>query len=412
MSDTVIKVEGLYKKFCRSLKRSMAYGLFDVSRSMVGITHDREYLRAGEFWALQDINLELKKGETLGIIGVNGSGKTTLLRLISGIFPPDKGRITITGRIGALIAVGAGFHPHMTGRENVYLNGIILGMTIKEVREKFDSIIDFADIGNFIDAPVATYSSGMTVRLGFAIAIHSRPKSMVADEVLAVGDLSFALKCYRKISEYREQGGSVILVSHGMQLIRNTCNKVMWMDNGKIREHGSTQSICDAYEKSMFLKDSLNNISLGSHINNDPATQITNVEFLDNMGKKCTEYRSGDFFKMRIFFNCKRQVKNPIFTFAILNTESIAVIANYSNFDNFENPPVIFGNGFIDLTIKELLLKSGCYLCTITFAENDLANVLDWHEKSYSFSVISKGTVAYGLFQPPTEWEFKELNSN
>ena len=210
----------------------------------------------GGLAANKDLSFDIEKGEIIGLIGPNGSGKTTLLRLINGIFPPDKGTVAIRGKMGALIAVGAGFHPHMTGRENIYLNGILLGMSKQEIKKKFREIVEFADIGDFIDAPVATYSSGMTVRLGFSIAIHSDPEILLADEVLAVGDLSFVLKCYRKIAEYREKGGSILLVSHGMQLIRNTCQKVMWIDRGKVKKYDNTQETCDKYESYITKQDS------------------------------------------------------------------------------------------------------------------------------------------------------------
>ncbi|MBE9531297.1 MAG: ABC transporter ATP-binding protein, partial [Proteobacteria bacterium] len=194
--EVVISIKNLSKKFCTHLKRSMAYGIIDLSKNLVGIKPNTEELRRDEFWALDNMNFELKRGEVLGLIGLNGCGKTTLLRLLTGIFPPDKGEITIKGRVGALIAVGAGFHPHMTGRENIYLNGTILGMSAKELDACFDDIIEFAEIGDFIEAPVSTYSSGMRVRLGFAIAIHINPDILLIDEVLAVGDLNFSIKCF------------------------------------------------------------------------------------------------------------------------------------------------------------------------------------------------------------------------
>jgi lipopolysaccharide transport system ATP-binding protein len=231
-SDIILKVEGLHKKFCRSLKRSMYYGLTDLARGMVGAQISDE-LREGEFWALQDINFELKRGETLGLIGQNGCGKSTLLRLINGIFPPDKGRITVRGRTGALIAVGAGFHPHMTGRENIYLNGTILGMSKDEITRKFDAIVDFADIGEFIDAPVATYSSGMTVRLGFAIAIHCEPDLLLIDEILAVGDANFRAKCFNAVNKV-SQSAATILVSHSMPLITRVATRGIHLIKGKV----------------------------------------------------------------------------------------------------------------------------------------------------------------------------------
>jgi len=185
MDDEIaIKVDHVSKKYCKSLKRAMVYGVTDIGRNTLGLSSHSENLRKHEFWAVDDISFEVRKGETLGIIGSNGSGKTTLLKMLNGIFWPDKGKITINGRVGALIEVGAGFHPLLTGRENVYINAAILGMTKEEVDEKFDSIIEFADIGDFLDTPVKFYSSGMYVRLGFAVAVHCEPDILLVDEVL------------------------------------------------------------------------------------------------------------------------------------------------------------------------------------------------------------------------------------
>jgi ABC-type polysaccharide/polyol phosphate transport system ATPase subunit len=232
-NDVVIKIEGLRKKFCRDLKRILLYGSLDIIRDMFGVPFDRARLRPKEFLSLDGINLEIRRGETFGLVGANGSGKTTLLRLINGIFPPDAGRITVRGRVGALIAVGAGFHPHMTGRENIYLNGTILGMTRHEIDGQLDRIIAFADIGDFLDAPVSTYSSGMTVRLGFAIAIHGQPDIMLVDEILAVGDVKFQRKCLDKIREMRERGVTFILVTHNMATVHSMCHRALLLDHGQ-----------------------------------------------------------------------------------------------------------------------------------------------------------------------------------
>lgn len=402
--DTVIKVEGLSKKFCRSLKRSLFYGSLDIGRDMLGITCDRSRLRPAEFFALENVSFELRKGEALGIIGSNGSGKTTLLRLINGIFPPDRGKISVRGRIGALIAVGAGFHPHMTGRENIYLNGTIIGMSRAEIDEKFDEIVSFADIGEFIDAPVSTYSSGMTVRLGFSIAIHSNTDTLLADEVLAVGDLSFALKCVRKIAQFKERGGSLILVSHGMQLIRSACTKVIWFDHGKIRQQGDVQSVCDDYEKVMFNKDAATLDGQGTRVNCDLATQITGVDFLDGGESVCKEFRVGEFQKVRVHYDCKRKIDEPIFSVGFLNAENTIVIANHSHCDLVKKMPAIVGKGYVDFIIEKLYLKPGPYSCTVVMLEKDLSNSLDWHDKGYNFTVVSGGGIAYGICQLPTVW--------
>jgi lipopolysaccharide transport system ATP-binding protein len=287
--DVVLRVSGVSKKFCRNLRRSMWYGIQDLSKNLMGFRSNPETLDGGktlvirpetldqgtgggasaesleskvyspesspsslkskvyslksnepedglrrdEFWALKDINFDLKRGECLGLIGRNGCGKTTLLRLIAGIFPPDRGEIAIRGRVGALIALGAGFHPHMTGRENVYLNGAILGLSKREIDAQFDEIVDFAEIDGFIDAPVSTYSSGMRVRLGFAVAIQVKPDLLLIDEILAVGDVGFRSKCYAAISDLLSSA-AVVFVSHQMSTVARICQRVLVLKNGVV----------------------------------------------------------------------------------------------------------------------------------------------------------------------------------
>ncbi len=236
MNDNIaIKVEHINKKYCKSLKRSMIYGIEDIGKNMFGLNANSGKLRKNEFWAIDDVSFEVRKGETLGIIGANGSGKTTLLKMLNGIFWPDKGKISIRGKVGALIQIGAGFHPLLTGRENIYINAAILGMTKKEVDKRFDNIVDFADIGDFLDTPVKFYSSGMFVRLGFAVAVHCDPDILLVDEVLAVGDEGFQNKCFNKIGELKKSGTTTILVSHNMHIISTFTEKIILLNNGNAK---------------------------------------------------------------------------------------------------------------------------------------------------------------------------------
>lgn len=230
--DAAIAVQHLSKKFSRNLRRSMYYGAVDVIKSMLAIETRTDVLRPDEFWAVNDISFELKKGEALGVIGANGCGKSTLLRLLNGIYMPDRGR-SKSRRIGALIALGAGFHPLMTGRENIFLNGAILGLSRQQLDAHYREIVDFAEIGDFLDAPVKTYSSGMHVRLGFAIAIHADPQILLVDEVLAVGDANFQKKCFDKLLQLREKGTSLIFVSHSMSAVERLCTECLLLKQGK-----------------------------------------------------------------------------------------------------------------------------------------------------------------------------------
>lgn len=247
MSQSLIRVDGLYKKFCKSLKRSMAYGAIDVAKSMAGFSRNSGKLRTNEFWALENVSFGLDRGEILGVIGVNGAGKSTLLRVLNGIYPPDAGRVEVRGGIGGLIALGAGFHPYLTGRENIFLNGTILGMNKREIAKHLDSIIAFADIGTFVDSPVATYSSGMYARLGFSIAIHCVPDILLIDEVLSVGDYSFQNKCLRKIAELRNGDRGVIFVGHNLDMVETICDRAILLHNHKIEAQGDPLDVIAAY---------------------------------------------------------------------------------------------------------------------------------------------------------------------
>lgn len=288
MSDLVLAVDNVSKKFCKNLKRSMVYASQDIFKSSLGFRQDNLDLRKGEFWALDKVNFSLERGDTLGLMGGNGSGKTTLLRLIAGLFPPSSGTIRINGRVASLIAVGAGFHPHMTGRENIFLNGAILGMSKQHVQEKFDWIVDFAEIESFLDAPVATYSSGMRVRLGFAIATSIEPDLLLLDEILAVGDVSFRMKCYKRISEIKKKS-AIVFVSHSLEQLYRICDKGILLSHGKQVDFGEIASVAYQY-------DSLSNVAISDTYKNFNEKLFGN--FAVKLEKESISYRENIVFNI------------------------------------------------------------------------------------------------------------------
>jgi ABC-type polysaccharide/polyol phosphate transport system ATPase subunit len=252
MSDTLVKVETVSKKFCRRLRRSLWYGLNDLGFELIGRHNSHNELRKQEFWAVKDVSFESKRGDTLGLIGANGAGKTTLLRMLNGLIKPDSGRIEIKGRMQALIALGAGFNPILTGRENLYINASVLGIPKSEVARRFDEIVDFSGIEEFIDTPVQSYSSGMAVRLGFAVAAHMEPDILLVDEVLAVGDEGFQSKCLNKIGELKKNGTAIILVSHNMHTISTHSTNVMLLNKGNHTFFKSVPEGVKEYRKLFF----------------------------------------------------------------------------------------------------------------------------------------------------------------
>ena len=247
--DPIISVEGVSKKFCRSLKHTMIYGARDVTRDLLGVSQQSHELRPDEFWALENVSFTVNRGECLGLIGPNGAGKSTLLKLLNGITLPDAGMIKVAGRVGALLELGAGFHPTLTGRENIYLNAAILGLTKDEISDKFDAIVDFAGLEELIDSPVKHYSSGMYVRLGFAIAVHAEPDIFLIDEALAVGDISFQSKCYAKLQEFSDRGVTIIVVTHNLEVVTSRCSRAMLLRKGNILRHGTPKTVVDAYNR-------------------------------------------------------------------------------------------------------------------------------------------------------------------
>lgn len=246
--EWAIKAEGVSKKFGLTLRQSMNYGLRDVAGKLLGRSNSSGVLREGEFWAVKDVDFELRWGEALGIMGVNGCGKTTLLRILNGIYSPDAGRIQIRGRVGALIAAGAGFAPMLSGRENVYINGALLGLTTNEISALMDEIVAFSELGQFIDLPVKNYSSGMQVRLGFTVAALSCPDVLLMDEILAVGDLNFQKRCFEHILKLKREGTAIILVSHSPGAIWSVCNRGLFMDHGRVVLDGSAEDVIRAYD--------------------------------------------------------------------------------------------------------------------------------------------------------------------
>jgi lipopolysaccharide transport system ATP-binding protein len=391
MSEILIKAEGLSKKFCRSLKRGMVYGTTDSFKSMLGIKTNLEVLRKGEFWAINNISFELKRGETLGIIGMNGSGKSTLLRLLNGIFPPDCGRISVNGKIGALIAVGAGFHPHMTGRENIYLNGTILGMGREEIAQKFESIVDFAEIGDFLNAPVSTYSSGMTVRLGFSIAIHCEPDILLVDEILSVGDLSFRNKSLRRMDEFRQKAKGIIFISHNLEQVRVLCDRVLVMDKGQFIFSGETA------DGILFYEEYINRQKVAHEHNANKkdwvrehlsSNQEIEVREIGVSGQNENSVAMGSPLDVFCKFTVKQWLSNLYFSVSISNSENrncIWVMSNDCPGTSFEN--LHPGKYAMKLQIAQHHLVAGVYFLNIGIRNNQTGETYERIYSNYSFRV-------------------------
>lgn len=246
--DLLVDARSLAKKLCRSIRRSIRYAAADMSRDLIGLRADRTQLRIGEFWAVQDVSLSLRRGESIAVIGANGAGKTTLLRMLSGLIRPDIGTLATRGRVAPLIALGAGFSPVLSGRENIRVNLALLGVPLRDIPALEPEVIAFAELEDAIDAPLQTYSSGMYARLAFACAVNAKPDVMLLDEVLAVGDLKFRLKCYRRLGALRKSGTAFILVSHQPQTVLSVCEQCIYLEKGRVKAQGDTPEVLRQFE--------------------------------------------------------------------------------------------------------------------------------------------------------------------
>lgn len=380
MSKPSVVVDGVSKKFGLSLKSALKYGLTDSCRRMVGRNSDHR-LRPGEFWALNDISFSLEPGDALGIMGINGSGKTTLLRILNGTYSPDTGKVTLRGRIGALIAAGAGFSPMLSGRENIYISGTLLGMTPHEIKRRFNEIVDFAELGEFIDMPVRNYSSGMGVRLGFAIAVIGTPEILLVDEVLAVGDISFQKKCFERIHELKKHGTTILLVSHSPGSIWAVCNKGIVVHHGLTSGITSVEDACKAYEHNNALERL--NSQIARTTSNLPSdyggmrggagtASITKVDILDESGAAASILEYGKSFILRYHLTVHERIEKGVLRVLVDSeiNKAIAIIDNYEIHNRLIEMQV--GSHIFDILVHSPNLRPGVYSFSAAIIDKDV----------------------------------------
>lgn len=402
--DVLIKVDHVSKKFCRSLKRSLWYGVQDMASEVLGRNRDGAPLRSDEFWAVNDVSFELRRGECLGLIGHNGAGKTTLLKILNGLLKPDHGQITMRGRVQALIALGAGFNPILTGRENIYVNASVLGLSKREINDKLDEIIDFAGVREFIDAPVQTYSSGMTVRLGFAVATALDPDVLLLDEVLAVGDASFRHKCYSRIAKLLSRA-AVIFVSHGMDYVAQTCNRVVLMHRGDARHFDEPTAGIAAY-----MQDSR---AAENGQGGEPSVmevyapiRSADVRILES------PITYGGRLEVEVEIVADAAVNNAMFAFSAVNEAQQMVFCWHSTrFKRTLN--IRRGRQKLRLSISPLLLHDGTYQWNLCVAAPESIEHLVWYLRAGKFEVASSfrpvGNIPYLAQAETCELQMLEL---
>lgn len=395
MSEPAIVVDGVSKQF--RLYRERAGSIKEM------ITN-RNFGRFDEFWALQDVSFEVPQGSVYGLVGHNGSGKSSLLRLIAGIQRPTSGRITTRGRISALLELGAGFHPDLSGRENIYLNAAILGITRRETDRIIDDIIDFSGLSEFIDSPVRHYSSGMYVRLGFAVAVHVDPQILIVDEVIAVGDEEFQRRCFEHLHKLRGEGVTILFVSHGLGMVRGMCDRAAWLEHGVLRLEGNAGDVVNAYlaevneaelarlneadaraaeaaraARLVVEAEAASDAERSSDDGVVPSSRpiaLGEIEFLNDAGEVVPAVRSRDALTVRMHYRCERPLPAPLFSFSVEN-EATVYVANPGMRKLDRTEGTIEGEGYVDYRIDPLMLSEGLYRISVAIHDSRSATCFD-----------------------------------
>ena len=353
-----------------------------------------------DFWALRGINFSVEAGETMGVIGPNGSGKTTLLSILASTMAPTTGKVVTRGRLASLLELGAGFHPDLTGRENIFLNGAIMGIPRSTIEEKFDSIVAFSGLGNFIETPIKFYSSGMAVRLGFSIAIEVDPDILLVDEVLAVGDQAFQKKSSRRIQRMKEAGKTLLVASHDMSTIRRFCDRVIHLEKGEIREQGVPAGVVDNYIQSVE--------ELPSGPEKVPGwgtmeAVIRGVRFRAPGGEETKTFRTGDDLAVEIAYSANKKIENPVFGYAVHTQDAQLCVGSNTQIDGCRVES-IEGPGVIRLALPALPLLKGHYLLSLSIHSHD--HSVNYHRQDYTypFDIVSS-TERVGVVDAPSRWE-------
>lgn len=405
MSDTVIQVENLGKKYIighqqqkrnKMLRDAIANGAKSLGQRLLNPWGKHMVNPAyEEFWALKDVSFEVKQGDRIGIIGRNGAGKSTLLKILSRITEPTTGRIRIKGRVASLLEVGTGFHPELTGRENIYLNGAILGMSKAEIKRKFDEIVDFAGIEKFLDTPVKRYSSGMYVRLAFAVAAHLEPEILIVDEVLAVGDVQFQKKCLGKMKEVGSEGRTVVFVSHNMAAITNLCKISILLEGGQVKFKGLASDIVDKYLEST-IKDFGGELFFCEK-NNSPA-YFTKVAVLgkDNQPTEVVELTSG--FKIFFEYNVLKTIENLEVYFSLFDKQGVKIFYSGTSKSRSKNEPFYQPGHYIsEVKVPPKFLVPGVYIITIGLHQPNI-HIFDQRENVIGISIVDS-SITYSLYK-------------
>ena len=382
---------------------------------------------AQELWALRDVSFSVQEGEALGIIGPNGSGKSTVLKLISRILEPTRGRIEVQGKVAALLELGAGFHPDLTGRENIYLNGAILGLSRQQMEQRLEEIIEFAELGHFIDSPIRHYSSGMRMRLGFSIATHVDADILLIDEILAVGDEVFRRKCLDRIQDFRRAGRTIVFVSHSLQAVTQLCDRAIWLEKGRIKVQGPALTVADQYLEAANLQNKARLEAEAARKKTqkpvkrkEPPQQgeaaprrqrwgsyeaeIVKVEILDGNGRPRQVFDTGETMIVRLHYKAHQRIERPVFGIGIHRSDGVHITGPNTKFSDYEIP-YLEGSGMVEYVIPSLPMLAGQYELSSSLYDYSCTHPYDYHNRAYTFQVQPKSVKEkWGAFHIPCKW--------
>ncbi len=398
MSYNPIEIEDLGKRFYprRERYRTLKSTVVDLLKLKRGV-------QKSEFWALRHLSFCVKKGETLGIIGANGAGKSTLLGLIANTMLPTEGKIRVEGRMSTLLELGAGFHPDLTGRENIFLNGSILGLERREIEKRFDQIVAFSQLESFIDVPVKHYSSGMYVRLGFSIAVEVDPDILLIDEVLAVGDETFRKKCLNKIVDFQKRGKTMLIVSHDLETLKKICDRIMLIDEGKFIDMGLPLEVVEKYrELGLHKQAGILVKEWGTR-----EVEIKGVKFLNARGEETQHFLTGDKITVNIPFYAKRRIERPCFGFAVTDKEGRICYGTNTLLEKY-SIPFIEGKGVMSLIIDSIPFFHGKYFFSLAVHSED--HQAHYHRLDNQYVIwVESGKKTEGFVEIPCRWEIKSV---
>ena len=375
MSQSAISVRGVSKRYRLYHERN---------QSLKAAVLRGGRARYEEFWALSDVSFEVPAGSTYALIGENGSGKTTLLKCMARILRPEKGTVETRGKVSALLELGAGFHPELSGRDNVYLNGSILGLTKKEITRRFDDIVSFAGLEHFIDSPVKNYSSGMYVRLGFSVAINVDPDILLIDEVLAVGDIEFQRRCLEMLVEMKDRGTTIVIVTHSLESVRNLCETAALLEHGQLQRVGPASEVVDEY----YGEAHTDRVADGQHGSRwgSGEARIDRIELLDGTGAPARRVKTGDALTFRFHYSTRERIEKPVFGMALHTIDGVYLCGPNTR-DAGLVPDYIDGSGSIDLRVDQLLLLPGTYDVGATISDFTVAHAYDQRHRVVRFDV-------------------------